>query len=108
MASVEMTMDSDRGKQWCEAVEKINEVVNKVMQEAAKIIEEVGNSDQGGSLKEKISNAAKGFMKKFAEMVTNFATAVQTVAEYVGKVVQFATKLITTVETITKFLGFVV
>ena len=60
MASSAVNIDSQRGGQWCDAVEQINNKVQQVMSEVAQIIEDLGNSDKGGSIGEKLVKAAAG------------------------------------------------
>ena len=94
MASSAVNIDSQRGGQWCDAVEQINNKVQQIMSEVAQIIEDLGNSDKGGSIGEKLVKAAAGYVQKFTEMVKQFVAVVKTIAEQIGKVVQFAEKVI--------------
>ena len=98
MASSAVNIDSQRGGQWCDAVEQINN-------EVAQIIEDLGNSDKGGSIGEKLVKAAAGYVQKFTEMVKQFVAVVKTIAEQIGKVVQFAEKVIGVISTVAKIVA---
>lgn len=105
MASSAMNIDSQRGGQWCDAVEQINNKVQQIMSEVAQIIEDLGNSDKGGSIGEKLVKAAAGYVQKFTEMVKQFVAVVKTIAEQIGKVVQFAEKVIGVISTVAKIVA---
>ena len=100
MASSAVNIDSQRGGQWCDAVEQINNKVQQVMSEVAQIIEDLGNSDKGGSIGEKLVKAAAGY-----EMVKQFVAVVKTIAEQIGKVVQFAEKVIGVISNVAKIVA---
>lgn len=100
-----MNIDSQRGGQWCDAVEAINNKVQKTMSEVAQIIEDLGNSDKGGKIGNKLVKAAAGYMQKFTEMVKQFIKVVTVVAEQLGKVVTFVEKVVGVVTTVSKIVA---
>ena len=83
-ATTAMNIDSQRGGQWCDAVEQINNKVQQIMSEVAQIVEDLGNSDEGGSIGEKLVKAAAGYVQKFGQMVEQFVNVVTTIAEQIG------------------------
>ena len=105
MASAAMNIDSQRGGQWCDAVEKINEKVNQIMSQVSQIIQDLGSSDEGGNIGEKLVKAAAGYVTKFSTMVKQFAEVVQTIAEQLNKVIEFTTKVVSTVTTVAKIVA---
>ncbi|HAQ97235.1 MAG TPA: hypothetical protein DCR92_08355 [Faecalibacterium sp.] len=100
-----MNIDSQRGGQWCDAVEQINNKVQQIMSEVAQIVEDLGNSDEGGSIGEKLVKAAAGYVQKFGQMVEQFVNVVTTIAEQIGKAVQFAQKVIGVISTVAKIVA---
>ena len=93
MASAAMNIDSARGSQWCDAVEAINNKVQQIMSEVAQIIQDLGSSDDGGTIGQKLVKAASGYVQKFGQMVEQFVNVVQTIAKQIGKAVQFVEKV---------------
>lgn len=104
MAS-EMRIDSARGKQWCDAVEKINNEVQKIMNDVAQIINDLGSSDEGGSIGQKLVKAAAGYVQKFGQMVEQFVNVVQTISAQIGRVVDFVGNVMSTIATVAKIVA---
>lgn len=104
-ATTAMNIDSQRGGQWCDAVEQINNKVQQIMSEVAQIVEDLGNSDEGGSIGEKLVKAAAGYVQKFGQMVEQFVNVIITIAEQIGKAVQFAQKVIGVISTVAKIVA---
>lgn len=75
------------------------------MSEVAQIVEDLGNSDEGGSIGEKLVKAAAGYVQKFGQMVEQFVNVVTTIAEQIGKAVQFAQKVIGVISTVAKIVA---
>lgn len=103
--AADLQIDSSRGEQWCDAVEAINQKVDQILQEVASILESLGQSDKGGTIGEKLMQAAAGYLEKFAQMIDKFAETVKMVADFIGKAVEFATKVIGTISTIAKIVA---
>ena len=52
--AADMQVDSSRGEQWCRDVEEINNKVDQIMKEVAQIINDLGQSDEGGTIGQKL------------------------------------------------------
>ena len=63
------------------------------MSEVAQIIQDLGSSDDGGTIGQKLVKAASGYVQKLGQMVEQFVNVVQTIATQIGKAVQFVEKV---------------
>lgn len=105
MAAADMRIESDRGNQWVEAVNEINDKVDAIMREVAQIIEDLGQSDEGGTIGQKLVQAAAGYVEKFAQMVKSFINVVKQIATYIGKAVEFASQVVETITSVAKIVA---
>lgn len=103
--AADMSIDTNRGEQWCDAVNEINDRVQKIMSEVAQIIQDVGNSDDGGTIGLKLVKAAAGYVTKFAQMVKTFTNVVEQIMTYLGKAAQFVQKTLGVVSTVAKIVA---
>ena len=102
-----MSVDSARGEQWCRAVDEITERVNQIMQNVVHALQELGQSDEGGTIGQKLMNAAEAYLNKFKELVKSFLDAVSTVAEFLGQLAEFVYGLMEKFSRIGKLLDLV-
>ena len=102
-----MSVDSARGEQWCRAVDEITERVNQIMQNVVDALKELGDSDEGGTIGQKLLNAAESYLNKFKELVQSFLDAVSKVAEFLGQLAEFVTGLMDKFSSIGKLLDLV-
>ena len=102
-----MSVDSARGEQWCRAVDEITERVNGIMENVVKVLQELGQSDEGGTIGQKLLNAAEAYLNKFKELVQSFLDAVSKVAEFLVQLAEFVTGLMDKFSSIGKLLDLV-
>lgn len=102
-----MSVDSARGEQWCRAVDEITERVNGIMENVVKVLQELGQSDEGGTIGQKLLNAAEAYLNKFKELVQSFLDAVSKVAEFLVQLADFVTGLMDKFSSIGKLLDLV-
>ena len=105
MAASDMRIESDRGNQWVDAVKEINDKVDAIMREVAQIIEDLGQSDEGGTIGQKLVQAAAGYVEKFAQMVQSFINVVEQIATYIGKAVEFPSQVVETITSVAKIVA---
>lgn len=105
MAAADMRIDSDSGNGWIDKVNEINDKVDAIMREVAQIIEDLGHSDEGGTIGQKLVQAAAGYVEKFAQMVKSFINVVEQIATYIGKAVEFASQVVETITSVAKIVA---
>lgn len=104
-ATNDMSVDSARGQQWCDAVDQITNRVENIMKGVTGVLEELGSSDEGGNIGQLLVKAAGAYLTKFTDMVKAFAEAVVKIAEFLGKVADFVDDLMSTFKSIGGMLG---
>lgn len=104
-ATGDMYVDSDRGQQWCDAVNQITENVEKIMESVTDVLEELAGSDQGGTIGDMLVKAAGEYLQKFSELVKAFFEAVMKVVDFLDKVSDFVNDLVESFRNIGRLVG---
>ena len=95
-----LQIDSNAANKWVAEVQKINEKVQKNMDEIAKIMKTLGETDQKGTLGQQIVTTAGNYLSKFGNIITAFGKVISSISDQLGKFVDFALGLAKTISTV--------
>ena len=100
-----LQIDSNAANKWVAEVQKVNEKVQAIMDNIAKIMKNLGESDSKGTLGQQIVATAGNYLTKFGNIITAFGKVISSISDQLGKFVDFALNLAKTIMTVASLFG---
>lgn len=100
-----LQIDSNAANNWVTEVQKVNERVQAIMDNIAKIMKNLGESDQKGTLGQQIVATAGNYLTKFGHIIEAFGKVISSISDQLGKFVDFALNLAKTIMTVASLFG---